>query len=126
MPPKARGKKDKEEPQMGPGSTIRALNDVLKKMLIITEEQNRRKLRIEFTSVGFKLLPLEICKNEEIAELATELMTAFNRLKKLPGSIDALQNLKYLDMRSNIMKSIPSSLFRIPALEYVSLCLSLY
>lgn len=122
MPPR-KGKK-KEEPQMGPGSTIRALNDVLKKMLIITGEKKLRRLTIEFTSVGFKYLPLEVFKNEEIAEIAVKLMMSFNKIKKLPGNVEALQNLRHLEMRSNGMKKLPSTLFKIPSLEYVSGCLS--
>lgn len=116
MPPKD----DKPPPVMGPGSKIKSLIDALKKHLIITEDKKKRVLTIDFTAVGFKTLPVEICKNEEIIELAQVFYMPFNKLKKLPGNIDELRFLRYMDMRSNQMNAVPASFFKIEGLEYVS------
>ncbi|RUS80080.1 hypothetical protein EGW08_012158, partial [Elysia chlorotica] len=116
MPPKE--KEEKPPPAMGPGSKIRALIEALRKHLIVTEDKKKRQLLIDFTSIGFKNLPIEICKNEEVCELATKFLLQFNKLKKLPANIDALINLRYVDMRSNLMTGIPGTFFKIPNLEY--------
>ena len=55
-----------------------------------------------------------------LSELATKFLLPFNKLKKLPANIDALINLRYVDMRSNLMTGIPGTFFKIPNLEYVS------
>ncbi|CAL1542433.1 unnamed protein product, partial [Lymnaea stagnalis] len=52
-------------------------------------------------------------------ELATTFLLPFNRLKRLPENIDALRNLRYVDMRSNVMTSIPPIFFNNQCLEYV-------
>ncbi|XP_012940459.1 plant intracellular Ras-group-related LRR protein 4, partial [Aplysia californica] len=112
-------KDDKPPPAMGPGSKIKGLIDALRKHLIVTEDKKKRQLLIDFTSVGFKTLPVEIPKNEEVCDLATRFLLQFNKLKKLPGNISELRFLRYVDMRSNQMSSIPASFFKIETLEYL-------
>ncbi|KAI8764408.1 leucine-rich repeat protein soc-2 [Biomphalaria glabrata] len=112
MPPK-------EIPQMGPGSKISALIEAVKKNLIITEVKTKRELLIDFSSCGFTVLPVELCKNEEVIELAVKFLLPFNRLKQLPGNIDALVNLRHIDMKCNVMTSIPGSVFNLQQLEFL-------
>lgn len=104
---------------MGPGSKIKALIDALKKNLIYVQGK-KTTLIIDFTDIGFKLLPLEVCRNEEICQLATVLMLRYNKLKNLPENVSNLANLKYVDMRNNPMTYIPFSFFQCYQLEYVS------
>lgn len=115
-----KGKKDKGPTAMGPGSTIAGLNDVLKKLIKIHLAKQGPRVTLNFASVGFKLLPLEIFKNEEIMTLTTEFLAQFNRLKKLPSEVEVLKNLSRLDFRSNRLTSIPATLFNCLFLEYVS------
>lgn len=114
MPPK-------EIPQMGPGSKIKALIDALKKNLIIAENKKQKYLIIDFTNIGFKYLPMEICKNEEVCELAAVFFLQFNKLKHLPDNICNLKFLRYMDMRNNNMSFIPAVFFQCIFLEYVSI-----
>lgn len=113
-------KKEKEIPQMGPGSKIKALVEALRKMLTIVEDKKHRYVVINFKYVGFRSMPLEVCKNEELSDLTEIMFIQYNHMKALPVEMEFLKHLRYIDMTFNIMTKIPFQLFMCTTLEYVS------
>lgn len=115
MSARRKKKDEKPPPATGPGSKIVSLPDPVKKYL--KKLPDGKKIHLKFGNGNWKSLPVEIYDNEEISQLAIKFTAENNRLKRLPKSIAALENLEHIDITNNTLSAFPGSVSRMKKLE---------
>ena len=123
MPPKSGKKKDeKPPPATGPGSKIKALPEPLRKGHIKRlGETATARVHLQFGTANMKSLPVEIYNNEELSALTIKFNAENNRLKRLPKSISALENLESIEIQNNNLSAFPASVAKLKKLQFLNI-----